>query len=159
LSGAAHDDAGARGQDAAAHHHAHVHHNEHDLRYLAGGAQPEVLAGTAGLTFDPPVAQAGVEAAVREFLRRLSPALAAAGCVLVGHIKGVVVADGDELEFSLTRLDGIPRFSGTLDGAVPHAALTLNVIVFGVDAEVLADVVTRSWPDDVAPAAWHLREP
>ena len=63
-----------------------------------------MFAATAALTFEPPADQAGVEAArARTFLRRLSPALAAAGCVLVGHIKGVVASDGDELEFSLTR--------------------------------------------------------
>jgi hypothetical protein len=136
--------------------HAHeAHDHQHDLRYLAGGAQPQVFAATAALAFAPPTGQAGVEAAVREFLRRLTPALAAAGCVLVGHIKGVVATDGDELEFSLTRLDGLPGFAGTVSGAVRHARLTLNVIVFGVTAEALPYAVTGAWPGEAASITWR----
>ena len=139
-------------------HEHHAHDHRHDLRYLAGGAQPEVFAATAALTFVPPVGQAGVEAAVRELLRRLSPALVAACCVLVGHIKGVVATNGDELEFSVTRLDGEPRFAGALNGAVRHARLTLNVIVFGVTAEALPDAVTGAWPDEAATITWRSRD-
>ena len=126
-------------------HEHDAHDHQHDLRYLGGGAQPEVFATTAALKFEPPADQEGVEAALRTFLRRLSPALAAAGCVLVGHIKGVVASDGDELELSLTRSGDEPRFAGALSGAVQHAGLTLNVIVFGVAADDLPNVVTGAW--------------
>ncbi len=98
-----------------------------------------------------------MEAALQAFLRRLSPALVNAGCVLVGHIKGVVATDGDELEFSLTRLDGEPRFAGSLSGAVGQADLTLNVIVFGVAADALPGIVAGAWPEESAPIVWRRR--
>jgi hypothetical protein len=134
-----------------------THDHQHDLRHLADGAQPEVFAATAALAFVPPDGQAGVEAAVREFLRRLSPALAAAGCVLIGHIKGVVLTDGDELEFSLTRLDAEPRFAGGLNGAAGQADLTLNVIVFGVAADALPGIIAGAWPHESASIVWRPR--
>ncbi len=135
----------------------HDHH--HDLRYLAAGAQPEVFAATAALDFGRPASQAAVESAVTAFLERLGAGLAAAGCVLVGHIKGVVTAEGgDELEFSLTRLDADPRFGGTLATAARRADLTLNVIVFGVEAEALPSLVTGAWADGDPAAAWRTPE-
>lgn len=137
--------------------HEHGHEHGHDLRYLTGGAQPEVFAATATLTFAAPVAQAEVEAAVAAFLRRLGSALAAAGCVLIGHIKGVVTAEGgDELEFSSTRLDADPRFGGSFAQAARRADLTLNVIVFGVEAGALPGIVTAAWADGDPFAAWHI---
>ena len=130
--------------------------HEHELRYLSGGAQPEVFAATAALDFGRPASQAAVESAVAAFLGRLGAALAAAGCILVGHIKGVVTAEGgDELEFSLTRVDADPRFGGTLATATRRADLTLNVIVFGVDAEALPGLVTGAWADGDPSAAWR----
>ena len=140
--------------DGHGHDGAHDHH--HDLRFLTGEAQPEVFAASAELDFGAPVSQAAVEAAVAAFLKRLGGGLAAAGCVLVGHIKGVVTAeDGDELEFSLTRLDAGPRFGGRLGAAARRADLTLNVIVFGVDAEALPGLVTGAWADGDTSAAWR----
>ena len=136
--------------------HGHGGH-AHDLRHLAGDAQPEVFAATATLQFGAPTAQAAVEAAVTAFLARLGSALAAAGCVLVGHVKGVLTCDGDELEFSLTRLDGDPRFGGALPGTVRDVELTLNVIVFGVDADALPGLVTGAWADGDPSVAWRSR--
>jgi hypothetical protein len=133
------------------------HPHDHDLRYLAGGAQPEVFAAVADLVFPPPSSQAAVEAVLRAFLDRLSAALAAAGCVLVGHIKGVVGAGDEQLEFSLTTLAGVPRFAGTLPPDTRSVALTLNVIVFGVGEQALAGAVTGAWPEHDAGVAWRPR--
>ena len=115
-----------------------------------------MFAATADLTFPSPLDSSQVEAAVRAFLGRLSPALAAAGCVLVGHIKGVVTGDGeDELEFSLTTLEGEPRFYCSLPGTKNRAVLTVNVIVFGVPVPELPGLVTAAWPEEKASAAWR----
>jgi hypothetical protein len=142
-------DHGAGDRDRAGAH-------DHDLRYFAAGAQPEVFAATAELSFEGHAGAHGVEAAVRSFLARLSPALAAAGCVLVGHVKGVVTVEGDdELEFSLTRLDGEPRLDGALADGLSAAELTLNVIVFGVDEHALPGIVTGAWPPGDVHAAWR----
>jgi hypothetical protein len=140
------------------HEHAGGHAHDHDLRYFSHEAQPEVFAAAADLTFPSPLDPDQVEAAVRAFLGRLCPALAAAGCVLVGHIKGVVSGDGeDELEFSLTRLAGEPRFAGGLAGLLQRATVTVNVIVFGVPVSELPGLVTGAWPDEKASAAWRSR--
>jgi hypothetical protein len=140
----------AAGHDHGGHDHAgHDHHDHHDLRYFPPDAQPEVFAAEAEARFAQTVGQARVEEVVNAFLRRLSDGLGAAGCVLVGHIKGVVAAEaGDELAFSLTSLHGVPQFSGGLQDGSAHFHLTLNVIVFGVDPDALPVIVTEAWPDD-----------
>ena len=132
---------------------------DHDVRSFAADAQPQVFAAAADLSFGAPAGRAEIEGIVRAFLDRLSPALAAAGCVLVGHIKGVVTGDGqNELQFSLTRLAGEPRFAGDLAGTVQRATITVNVIVFGVDGRVLPGLVTGAWPEEMAGAAWCAHE-
>jgi hypothetical protein len=149
---------GGRHQDD---HAGHGHNHGHDLRYISAGAQPEVAAAEADLLFPGPAGQAELKATLSAFLSRLTADLAAAGCLLVGHIKGVVVAgdeeaagDGDELAFSLTHLDGTPRFTGGLRGDGRAFRLTLNVIVFGVDVDALPGIVTGAWPEAV-PAFWR----
>jgi hypothetical protein len=142
------------GHDAR-HGHDDGRPHDHDLRYLSHEAQPEVFAAVAGLSFRAPAGRPELENVVRAFLGRLCPALVAAGCVLIGHIKGVVALDDGELEFSLTTLDGEPRFGGCLRTASDHAFLTVNVIVFGVDAQALPGVVAGAWPADGATATWQ----
>ena len=136
----------------------HGHEHEH-LRYFAAGADPQVFAAAADLSWSVPAGRTEIEEVVRAFLDRLSHALAAAGCVLVGHIKGVVTGDGqNELQFSLTRLAGEPRFAGDLAGPLQQATVTINVIVFGVDRRVLPGLVTGAWPQEMAGAAWRTHE-
>ena len=137
--------------------HADGQGHEH-LRYCAAGAEPEVFAATAELTFPSPLEPDQAQAAVHAFLGRLCPALAAAGCALVGHIKGVVANGADELEFSLTTLAGEPRFAGGLAGPSRRATITVNVIVFGVDGRALPGLVSGAWPEDRASAAWRAHE-
>ena len=133
----------------------HAAHSHQDLRYFAPDAQPEVVATDAQVKFPHPVGAARVEEVVRAYLGRLSDALVASGCVLVGHIKGVVAAEkGDELAFSLTSLHGVPQISGGLQDGGAHFRLTLNVIVFGVDPDALPGIVTAAWPDGVT-ASWR----
>ena len=138
------------------HEHAGGHAHDRDLRYFSHEAQPEVFAATADLTFPSPLDPDQVEAAVRAFLGRLSLALAAAGCVLVGHVKGVVTdVDENELGFSLTTLEGEPRFDGSLPDTTDRAVLTVNVIVFGVPVSELPGVVIGAWPEERACATWR----
>ena len=135
------------------------HGHDHDVRSFAADAQPQVFAAAADLSLGAPAGRTEIEGIVRAFLDRLSPALGAAGCVLVGHIKGVVTGDGqNELQFSLTRLAGEPRFAGDLAGPLQRATVTVNVIVFGVDGRVLPGLVTGAWPEEEAGAAWRAHE-
>jgi len=115
------------------------------LRFCSPGPEPAAFAARADVVFPEPAPPASVDAAAREFLTGLADELAAAGCVLVGHIKGTLNARGGGLAFHLTSLTGTPRLGGELPGAVPQATLTINAIVFGVDPDALAPLVTSVW--------------
>ena len=57
---------------------------------------------------------------------------------LIGHIKGLVDADEKgHLAFSVTSLQEGARFKGEVVGEVTEAILTLNVIVYGIEKEVV----------------------
>lgn len=127
----------------------HVDHerggHEH-LSHVPDGARPAVFAARASLVFDPPAHADLLEDAVTRFLAALSEGLAAAGCTLVGHIKGIVSARGrGDLAFHATTLRSRPAITGGVAGTVAEATLTLNVIVFGVDEQALPDVVGAAW--------------
>lgn len=81
-----------------------------------------------------PAAGVAPEEAVGDLLSTLTGALREAGGVTVGHIKGMVEGGGaPPLFFSLTSLDESPRLKG---GPLPRAsalALSMNVIVAGID--------------------------
>ncbi|NLE21305.1 MAG: hypothetical protein GX624_00780 [Actinobacteria bacterium] len=139
----------------AGHEHRHGddrHRHEH-LSHVPDAASPAVYAARAGLLFDPPARGDDVEQALRRFLAALSSALSAAGCTLVGHIKGGVNGAGGGLAFHLTRLDAAPAIAGGHAGPVSDAELTLNVIVFGVDEARLPALVQHAWAEGAGVAA------
>lgn len=122
-----------------------------ELRCLAPGAGPAVFAARANVTFAAPTTRAGVESSVRAFLTTLADDLAAAGCVLVGHIKGTILADGGCLAFHLTSMAGSPGLEGEIPAVVARATLTVNVIVFGVPESELPELATQAWERSRAP--------
>ena len=119
--------------------------HEH-LSHVPDGARPAVFAARASLVFDPPAHADLLEDAVTRFLAALSDGLVAAGCTLVGHIKGIVSAGGrGDLAFHATTLHSRPAITGGVAGTVTEATLTVNVIVFGVDEQALPAVVRDAW--------------
>lgn len=155
-SGRGDDRHGRGGRDRRGHggelHGGDLHGHEH-LGHVPDAASPAVYAARAGLLFDPPARSDDVEQALTRFLAALSSALSAAGCTLVGHIKGAVSgADGD-LTFHLTGLGAAPAIAGGHAGTVSRAALTLNVIVFGVDEAALPALVHDAWAEGPGVAA------
>jgi hypothetical protein len=139
------------GPDAHGHHaqahgrHAQAHRHD-ELSYLPPGTQPVVHAVRADVAYMPPAAAAAVAAGLEAFVRKLRDELAAAGCVLVGHVKGTLDCTGHGgLTFSLTSLDGEPRVAASLRGDLDAAVLTLNVIVFGVAEDALPALVSDAW--------------
>lgn len=120
------------------------HSHEHDgLRYAAPGAEPTVFAARADVDFAPPLPAAEVRRQTEAFLRDLDAALAASGCVLVGHIKGILeTSDQGRLTFSLTSLGEAARVADSLGADVGAGVLTINAIVFGV-AEAAANAAVR----------------
>ncbi len=84
------------------------------------------------------------ESVLTDFLSGLASSLRLAGCSLIGHIKGVLETGEDSrLYFSLTTFQGPPHFKGQLAGDSSHGRLTINVIVYGVDAAILEEIVNE----------------
>ncbi len=139
------------------HEHEAGEHAHDDLRYLGDGGEPAVFAARGDVSFAPAQTDAEVKAAVSAFLSALADELAAAGCTLVGHIKGHLGGAGQgPLAFSLTSLTGEPRWVGSLREPVARLEVTLNVIVFGVSDSIVSDAVPRCWSANVvAPTLWR----
>jgi len=76
---------------------------------------------------------------VREYLADYAKALDAAGCSMVGHIKGVI-EDGESppLFFSITSLEGEPQLKGGPLVQGKDFTLSMTSIVSGVEEEELS---------------------
>lgn len=84
-----------------------------------------------------------------DFLASLQGALREAGCTMVGHVKGMVEAEGEPpLFFSLTSLDSEPQYKGGPLRPGSFSVLSMNIIVAGIDkvaaAEILKDAAAAS---------------
>jgi hypothetical protein len=108
---------------------------------MLGGLAPAVHAARFDLAFEPPATPAALQADLTGFLAALTAGLSRAGCTLVGHVKGGVRVDDAVVAFSLTTLTDAPRWQGAFPNLVSQAVLTLNVIVFGVSGDVVAELV------------------
>lgn len=132
-------------------------HAHDELRYVCPGPEPAVFAARADVVFAPPAPAADVHAQIEAFLRDLGDALAASGCVLVGHMKGTLeTADRRFLSFSVTAFGGEARVAATPDSDLGTAVLTINVIVFGVTEAAAKAAVLDCWSATVA-ASTHWR--
>jgi hypothetical protein len=105
---------------------------------------PAVYAREVSFTLPEPRSSSDWESRLNNFLTGLVKSLRKAGCSLIGHIKGVLETDEDSrLFFSITTFQGPPHTKGQLAGSSSHGRLTINVIVYGVDAAILKGVVTE----------------
>lgn len=77
-----------------------------------------------------------LEESLRGSLIAFAAALREGGCTMIGHVKGMV-EDGvsQPLFFSLTSLDGEPRFKGGPIRSQSGLRLSMNVIAAGIDGE------------------------
>lgn len=82
---------------------------------------------------------------VREFLTDYAKALEAAGCSMVGHVKGVV-EDGESppLFFSITSLEGEPQLKGGPLAQRKGFTLSMTAIVSGVEEEELSRLLEET---------------
>lgn len=101
---------------------------------------PTPLAADLKGVFSPSVP--GTEAAQRftGFLKALTLGAVDAGAWSIGHVKAVVEAGDGFMSMSSTTDDGNVRSKGEL-GTVEDWTMTVNVIVFGPDAEDLEDML------------------
>lgn len=141
------------GGHAGQSHGGHAH-----LSHVTDAALPAVFAARADAVFRPPAHPDELESLIVGFFRALSPALTAAGCTLVGHIKGTLAVPGHgDLAFHLTDLGAEPALTGGVGGLARDAVLTVNVIVFGVDERALPALVRDAWSATTdASTAWRL---
>ncbi len=100
---------------------------------------PTAYASRRKLMFHEGVSAAEVQARAELLLAELTRALQRNGCELIGHIKGLIDADDKGyLMFSITSFHEDARVKGELFGVVTEATLTINVIVYGIDENVIA---------------------
>lgn len=78
-------------------------------------------------------------------LSDLVEGLKQAGCTLIGHIKGRIIAgDGRPLFFSITTLDNNLSFKGGPLGGEGPLSLAVNVIVAGVEKDEVRKLLESS---------------
>jgi hypothetical protein len=105
---------------------------------------PAVYAREVSFTLAEPRSGSDWESRLDNFLTGLVKSLRQAGCSLIGHIKGVLETGEDSrLFFSLTTFQGPPHYKGQLSGSSSHGCLTINVIVYGVDVDILEGAVNE----------------
>ncbi|MBU0991605.1 MAG: hypothetical protein KJ737_03835 [Proteobacteria bacterium] len=81
---------------------------------------------------------------VERFISELALNLKNSGCRLIGHIKGLIDANENGYLFcSLVTFHGKPRFKGTLQKDIEDARLTLNIIVYGIEPDIVEDIVQQ----------------
>ena len=135
----------------------HDGHGREHLRHVPAAAATAVFAARADVVFKPPAGPDQLELAITHFFAALSGGLAAAGCSLVGHIKGTLTARGHgDLAFHATGLAVKPTLTGGTAGLAAEAVLTVNAIVFGVEEQALPSIVTSAWSRATgAKTAWR----
>ena len=121
-------------------------------------AHPTACACRWQLTFDDAIPAIDLNSRTALLLSELSGGLEQNGGRLVGHIKGMIDAgEKGHLVFSITSFEKGARFKGELVGRITEAALTINVIAYGIEEvrveEVLEEAFNRhfrggrSWDD------------
>lgn len=65
---------------------------------------------------------------------------------MIGHIKGLVDADEKgHLLFSITSFEEGARFKGEMAGGITEAVLTINVIVYGIEEEIVEKMLEEAF--------------
>jgi hypothetical protein len=115
---------------------------------LAGDdrAHPTACASRWQLTFDDPIPADELHARIALLLSDLATGLRKGGSNLIGHIKGLIDAGEDgHLRFSMTSFEEGARFKGVMSDGIREAFLTTNVIVYGIEAELVEAVLEEAF--------------
>ena len=109
-------------------------------------SDPTVFADKEHLTFSSPISAIKLQARLDTFLDDLTKSLKHNGCLLIGHIKGLVsTRDKGHLMFSVTSFTTDAHFKGTMAGSLKQAELTINVIVYGVDNNTIQNLYREAF--------------
>ena len=115
---------------------------------LAGDdhAHPTACACKWQLSFDHGIPANQLNSRVALLLSELTSGLQEDGGRLIGHIKGLVEADEKgHLLFSITSFEEAARFKGELVGEITEAVLTINVILYGVEEEIVETMLEEAF--------------
>ena len=113
---------------------------------------PAVFADKEHLTFSSPISAIELQARLDTFLCYLTRALKHNGCLLIGHIKGLVrVRDKGHLMFSVTSFTAGVHFKGTMTDSIKQAKLTINVIVYGIDKITIQNLYREAFAASFKP--------
>lgn len=100
--------------------------------------EPTVFSYKKELNFDIPVDQEKLETLIDQFISELTFFLKKSGCRLIGHIKGMMEPIGQGyIAFSVTSFEEDIHYKGKIKGNITAANFLLNVIVYGVDEELI----------------------
>ena len=121
-------------------------HDDHTLPPPDGEPQPTAYALHGTLTLAEPWSETEVRKGVDAFFAELTRSLRELGCLLIGHIKGLLAVEGSgHLFFSLTSFGEKARYKGELTGKIAKARLTINVIVYGVEQRIVERAVQEGF--------------
>jgi hypothetical protein len=99
---------------------------------------PTAYAFKENLTFNDIIPASELQSKISMFLFDLSEELKRSGYVLIGHIKGLIDADDKgHIMFSTTSFNEKTRFKGKLFDEITKAALTVNVIMYGIEQKII----------------------
>jgi hypothetical protein len=109
-------------------------------------ALPTAFSRKWRLTFDDVVPPIELNSRIARLLSEFIAGLEKKGGTLVGHIKGLVDADEHgHLLFSVTSFEEGARFKDQMVGGISEAALTINVILYGIEEEIVERMLEEAF--------------
>jgi hypothetical protein len=109
-------------------------------------APPTACACRWCLSFDDAIPPSDLHSRTALLLSELTGGLEKHGGRLIGHIKGLIDADEKgHLLFSITSFEEGARFKGEMVGGITEAVLTINVIVYGIEEEIVEKMLEEAF--------------
>ncbi len=105
---------------------------------------PIAYASKEKLIFEDTIPVLELKALIEKFFSELIDDLLLGGCKLIGHIKGLLISqDKGHLMFSITSLKEGLRFKGEMKEGINSAVLTINIIVYGIEQNVIESMFQK----------------
>lgn len=92
------------------------------------------------ITSPKPVTKEDFIKKISEIAKNIIKFLKKNGCKKLGHLKFISTTDGEDyLQLSILGISQKPKITGVLHKTFKKIKVTLNIIVFGMDKEVVQD--------------------
>ncbi len=100
--------------------------------------------------FHPAIRSSSLLENVRKSLGKMGEALKNSGCELIGHVKVFLESENNGYYFlSLTSFDQSPSSKGKMSEAVSRVKITINAIVFGMDENLLGEMIKHNIEEEI----------